>query len=90
MTIRTVTATGTDAVRQQVDAGVDVVTAGELSQVGFLTCVEDRLAGDRRHPRDTEFGWDESDQPTAASGTRSGTEVEPLQVDQLDIGPITR
>jgi 5-methyltetrahydropteroyltriglutamate--homocysteine methyltransferase len=34
-----------DAVRRQVDAGLDVVTDGEMSKVSFLTYVKDRLAG---------------------------------------------
>jgi 5-methyltetrahydropteroyltriglutamate--homocysteine methyltransferase len=34
-----------DVVRQQVEAGLDVVTDGEMSKVSFLTYVKDRLAG---------------------------------------------
>jgi 5-methyltetrahydropteroyltriglutamate--homocysteine methyltransferase len=34
-----------DAVRRQVDAGLDVVTDGEQSKVSFATYVKDRLAG---------------------------------------------
>ncbi|HXV94356.1 MAG TPA: cobalamin-independent methionine synthase II family protein [Pseudonocardia sp.] len=34
-----------DVVRRQVDAGLDVVTDGEMSKVSFLTYVKDRLAG---------------------------------------------
>ncbi|MHA6794726.1 cobalamin-independent methionine synthase II family protein [Pseudonocardia bannensis] len=34
-----------DVVREQVEAGLDIVTDGEMSKVSFLTYVKDRLAG---------------------------------------------
>ena len=34
-----------DCVKHQVDVGVDIVTDGELSKIGFLNYVKDRLAG---------------------------------------------
>jgi 5-methyltetrahydropteroyltriglutamate--homocysteine methyltransferase len=34
-----------DAIRRQVDAGLDVVTDGEMSKVSFATYVKDRLGG---------------------------------------------
>ncbi|MGQ0573039.1 MAG: cobalamin-independent methionine synthase II family protein [Pseudonocardia sp.] len=40
-----VTSAVADVVREQVDAGLDVVTDGELGKVSFLTYVKDRLAG---------------------------------------------
>ena len=34
-----------DVVRQQVDAGVDVVSDGEMSKIGYSTYIKDRLNG---------------------------------------------
>ncbi len=42
---RQITAAVADRVRRQVEAGVDVVTDGEMSKTSFLDYVKDRLAG---------------------------------------------
>ena len=34
-----------DAVRQQVDAGIDIVSDGEMSKIGYATYIRDRLDG---------------------------------------------
>ena len=42
---RQVTAAVADVVRRQADAGIDVVTDGEMGKVSFVTYVQDRLGG---------------------------------------------
>jgi 5-methyltetrahydropteroyltriglutamate--homocysteine methyltransferase len=39
-----------DAVRRQVDAGVDVINDGEMSKIGYSTYVTDRLTGFEKAP----------------------------------------
>jgi len=39
-----------DVVRQQADAGVDIITDGELSKPGFFTYVQERLSGFEPRP----------------------------------------
>ena len=43
--VKRVTTAVADVVARQVDAGIDVVTDGELGKVSFLTYVKDRLSG---------------------------------------------
>ncbi|WP_214365071.1 cobalamin-independent methionine synthase II family protein [Pseudonocardia sp. H11422] len=42
---RQITTAVADVVREQIEAGLDIVTDGEMSKVSFLTYVKDRLAG---------------------------------------------
>jgi 5-methyltetrahydropteroyltriglutamate--homocysteine methyltransferase len=39
-----------DAVRKQVDCGIDIVTDGEFSKPGFFTYIQERLEGFERRP----------------------------------------
>ena len=41
----TVEAAVTDAVKTQVDAGIDLVSDGEMSKIGFSTYIKDRCSG---------------------------------------------
>ncbi|MCZ6590263.1 MAG: cobalamin-independent methionine synthase II family protein [Alphaproteobacteria bacterium] len=56
----TVKATVSDVVRQQVDAGIDIVSDGEMSKIGYATYIKDRASGfsgdsPRRVPADLEL-----------------------------------
>jgi 5-methyltetrahydropteroyltriglutamate--homocysteine methyltransferase len=42
-----------DAVRRQVDAGIDVLNDGEMSKIGYSTYVTDRLTGFEKAPEPT-------------------------------------
>ena len=46
---RAVAAAVDDAVRRQIEAGIDIVSDGEMSKVGYATYVKDRLAGFAGH-----------------------------------------
>lgn len=46
---RAVTAAVGDAVRRQIEAGIDVVSDGEMSKVGYATYIKDRLSGFAGH-----------------------------------------
>jgi 5-methyltetrahydropteroyltriglutamate--homocysteine methyltransferase len=49
---RVLTAAVDDVVARQIDAGVDIVSDGELSKIGYATYVKDRLSGFAgHHPR---------------------------------------
>ncbi|MCZ6510543.1 MAG: cobalamin-independent methionine synthase II family protein [Alphaproteobacteria bacterium] len=56
----TVKTTVGDVVRQQVDAGIDIVSDGEMSKIGYATYIKDRASGfsgdsPRRVPADLEL-----------------------------------
>jgi 5-methyltetrahydropteroyltriglutamate--homocysteine methyltransferase len=46
----TLTAAVTEAVRKQVECGIDIVTDGELSKPGFFTYIQERLEGFEPRP----------------------------------------
>ncbi|MDH4147467.1 MAG: cobalamin-independent methionine synthase II family protein [Acidimicrobiia bacterium] len=57
---RQITAAVADRVQRQVDAGIDIVTDGEMSKTSFIDYVKDRLAGfeiDHDSPRGMAPTW---------------------------------
>src|SRR6185503_1957527 len=52
-----VTTSVSDIVRQQVEAGIDIVNDGELSKPSFNTYVADRLAGYEARPNPAAAGF---------------------------------
>src|SRR5689334_21276345 len=52
-----VTSAVSEIVRQQVEAGIDIVNDGELSKPSLNTYIADRLAGYEERPTDTPAGF---------------------------------
>src|SRR6266542_3538997 len=46
-----------ECVRKQVEAGIDIVSDGELSKPGFFTYVRERLEGFETRPQQVMQGW---------------------------------
>jgi 5-methyltetrahydropteroyltriglutamate--homocysteine methyltransferase len=55
----------TDAVRQQADAGLDVITDGEMGKPSFITYVTERLSGFTRSREPGRLPWAGSKEVTA-------------------------
>ena len=55
----------TDAVRQQADAGLDVITDGEMGKPSFITYVTERLSGFTRSSEPGSLPWAGSKEVTA-------------------------
>jgi 5-methyltetrahydropteroyltriglutamate--homocysteine methyltransferase len=55
----------TDAVRQQADAGLDVITDGEMGKPSFITYVTERLSGFTRSNEPGSLPWAGSKEVTA-------------------------
>jgi 5-methyltetrahydropteroyltriglutamate--homocysteine methyltransferase len=91
---RIVAAAVVDAVRRQVEAGVDIVSDGEMSKISYATYIKDRITGfegdsPRRAPADLEAFPSFLERQAKGGGTpsyrrpRCTGEVQPKTLDPL-------
>jgi 5-methyltetrahydropteroyltriglutamate--homocysteine methyltransferase len=91
----TMTAAVAEAVRRQVDAGIDLVSDGEMAKISYATYIKDRITGfdgdsPRRPPADLEDFPGFLQRQASSGGTptyrrpRCVGEVKPLTLDPLD------
>jgi 5-methyltetrahydropteroyltriglutamate--homocysteine methyltransferase len=91
----TMTAAVAEAVRRQVDAGIDLVSDGEMAKISYATYIKDRITGfdgdsPRRPPADLEEFPGFLQRQASSGGTptyrrpRCVGEVKPLTLDPLE------
>jgi 5-methyltetrahydropteroyltriglutamate--homocysteine methyltransferase len=91
----TMTAAVAEAVRRQVEAGIDLVSDGEMAKISYATYIKDRITGfdgdsPRRPPADLEDFPGFLQRQASSGGTptyrrpRCVGEVKPLTLDPLD------
>src|SRR5829696_8489003 len=92
---KTMTAAVAEAVRRQVDAGIDLVSDGEMAKVSYATYIKDRITGfdgdsPRRPPADLEDFPGFLQRQAGSGGTptyrrpRCVGEVRPMTLEPLD------
>jgi len=90
-----VSAAVNEAVRRQVEAGIDIVSDGEMSKISYATYIKDRISGfagdsPRRAPADLEAFPSFLERQSKAGGTpeyrrpRCVAEVRPVTLEPLD------